>query len=278
VQYVAAVLLAALIGGGIYAVRRPGTPASPSSPTPATVAHSPATVHGPITANAIGPRPNGEASKSPKQIVADAASALPAASGFDLRAAERVGGKTTQVRVLASPHSLEFGASSGTASYEVLKVPAGLYARGSASFWRQHLGARGAVLADRWIHGSSTTLSSELRQFAPATLARCLTEDNGTLSIAGTTSIDGRPAILIRDAGNLPGTVRGMLAVATTGPPYPLRAVEAGRHRAGGRVDVCNDGHPSGYQVSTVTLSNFNQIPPLQPPTDAIQIPGPPLT
>lgn len=280
-QYVAALLLAVLIGGGIYAARRSGVATAPAPPStaPASVAHSPATLHHPVTGNTIGAaRPNGEASKRPKQILADAASALRAASGFELQGTQSVRGKTVRISELASGHSLDLGVKTGIAAYELLRVPTGFYVRANASFWRQHLGARGVVLADRWIQRSSPALSSVLTDFAPATLARCLTDDTGTLSIVGTTSIGGQPAIVIRDAGNLPGTLRGTLAVATTGPPYPLRETVAGRHRAGGHIDRCNDGHASGYQVGTVTLSNFNQTPPLQPPTDAIQIPGPPLS
>jgi hypothetical protein len=121
-------------------------------------------------------------------------------------------------------------------------------------------------------------LASQFTHFAPATLARCLTEDHGTLSIGGRASINGEPAILLRDAGNLPGTQPGTVAVATTGPPYPLRLTATGRQRAGGRTDVCNEGHTSGDQNATLTFSRFNQIPALQAPRDAIETPGPPVT
>lgn len=275
--YVAALLLAALIGGGIYALRPSGAATPPSAQLSVSAAHPPPTEHRTIDANANDARrPNGEASKSPRQILADAASALRAASGFEVDGAQREGGKTTRMRLLASSQSLDMAASTGTAAYEVLRVPAGLYVRGNSSFWRHYLGARGAILADRWIQGSSSALSSELAPFEPATMARCLTEGNDTLSIAGTTSVNGQPAVVIRDAGNLPGAIPGTLAVATTGPPYPLRVNVAGRHRAGGHIDVCNDGHASGYQTDILTLSNFDRIPPLQPPADAIQSPGPP--
>jgi hypothetical protein len=250
--YVAALFLAGLLGGGIYALRGSGAP-SPTSSQAAPVAHSSTPVHS-TTANAIGaPRPNGEASRSATQILADAASALRAARGFELQGAQIQGGQT-------------------------LRVPKGFYVRANASFRTQQLGGRGAVLADRWIQTSSSALSSELAHFAPATMARCLTEDHGTLSIGGTTSVNGEPAIVIRDAGDLPGTQPGTLAVATTGPPYPLRLNAAGHQRAGGQIDVCNDGHSSGYQAGTLTFSRFSQIPPLPPPTDPIQTPSPPVS
>jgi hypothetical protein len=211
--------------------------------------------------------------------LADAASALRAARGFELQGAQFQGGQTLRVQELASPpQSIDMAASTGTRAYELLRVPQGFYVRANASFWTQQLGGRGAVLADRWIQTSSSALSSELAHFAPATMARCLTEDHGTLSIGGTTSVNGEPAIVIRDAGDLPGTQPGTLAVATTGPPYPLRLNAAGHQRAGGQIDVCNDGHSSGYQAGTLTFSRFSQIPPLPPPTDPIQTPSPPVS
>jgi hypothetical protein len=222
-------------------------------------------------------RHDGEASRSPKQILADAASALRTASGFELRGTQSEGGTTTRINVLARRHSLDLGVATGAATEEVLRLPTGMYVRGNARFWTQHLGARGAALADRWIHGSNPELAAGLTQFSSATMARCMTEETGKLSIAGTTSINGRPAIVIRDAGNRPGTLPGTLAVATTGPPYPLREEIAGRQRGGGRIDVCNDGRGSGYQLATLTFSNFNHIPPLQAPADAIQPAGSPL-
>ena len=267
--YVAALLLAALLGGGIYALRGSGA-ATPTSPRVATsVAHPSTSVVRPA---------NGEASKSPKQILADAASALRGASGFELQGTQSEGGKTLRVRLLASGQSVDMAASIGTAAYEMLRVPTGFYVRANSSFWTQRLGTRGAALADRWIETSDSALSSVLGHFAPATMARCLTEDDGTLTVTGTASIDGRPAIVIRDAGNVPGSAPGTLAVAATGPPYPLRLIQAGSQRAGGRVDICNDGHATGYETGSITFGHFNEVPPLEPPADAIQTPGSPVT
>lgn len=277
--YVAALLLAAVIGGGFYALHRSGGATKTTSPVAVSMVHSSTTVHRAATVNTTrAARPNGEASKSPTQILADAASALRSASGFELQGVEHQGGRTLRVRALARrPQSLDVTASVGTGAYEMLRVPAGLYVRGNASFWTQHLGPRGAALADRWIQTSSSNMSTDLSHFATATIARCLTEDHGTLSTGGTTSINGQPAIVLRDAGDLPGTQPGTLAVATTGPPYPLRLNATGRQRPGGHINVCNNGQASS-QDGTLAFSRFNQISPLQPPTDAIKTPGSPIS
>jgi hypothetical protein len=151
-----------------------------------------------------------EASKSPERILADAASALRSARGYRLQGAVIQGGRRLQVQLLASaPGSVQMTARIGSAIYEVLHVPSGFYLRGNASFYREHFGARGAALANLWIHASSSAGLSELGNFAPATMARCLTEDHGKLSIAGTTSVDGRRAVVLRTRATFPALSPG---------------------------------------------------------------------
>jgi hypothetical protein len=145
---VAALVLAAVPGGGIYALRPSGDDTTPPSPVAVSEAHAPAAV----------PRPNGEASKDPQQILLDAASALRAATGFELQGGTSQGGgqRMRLLLMVSAPRSLDLSASVGPDAYEMLSVPQGYYARASAHFWRRHLGVRGAILADRWIQTSSS--------------------------------------------------------------------------------------------------------------------------
>ena len=302
-QYLAAALLAVLLGGGIYALQGSGPGSTTPSQVPAAVDHSPATVHRLQVATSVAdststdhhphaaapvsrrssivhrPAPahtveaslaNGEASKSPAQILADAASALESVRGFELEGQGRVGSQVVRIRVFSSPpQSIDITASIGAATDEMVSVPPTFYVRGNASFWAKQIGAGAGALAGRWIELPSSALS-EPGQFAPATMARCLTEDHGTLGIAGTTWVNGRPAVVLEDAGNLPGTQPETLAVATTGPPYPLRLDSTGRQRPGGHVDACNDGDAGNYQDGSLTFSRFNQTPPIHAPAHAI--------
>jgi hypothetical protein len=273
--YVAALVLAAVIGGGIYLLRQ----SEATMAAPPSVAQSPTVVHRSTTLNpATAMRPNGESSKRPTQILADAASALRSADGFELRGAENQSPHGLHIDILVSgPRSVDMSASNGADAYEILSVPSGLYFRANATYWTQRGGARGAVLADRWIRSSSSTAAAGVDSFSAARLARCLTEDHGTLSVEGTSSVNGQPAVVLKDAGDLPGTQPGTLAVAATGAPYPLRVISTGRRRAGGRADACNGGHAGGSEDGTVAFSHFNQVPPLQPPTHALEVPGPPI-
>ena len=117
-----------------------------------------------------------------------------------------------------------------------------------------------------------SNMSTDLSHFATATIARCLTEDHGTLSAGGTTSINGQPAIVLRDAGDLPAPGPGRFSCHDR-PPYPLRLNATGRQRPGGHIDVCNNGQASS-QDGTLAFSHFNQISPLSTSTDPIKTPG----
>jgi hypothetical protein len=188
---------------------------------------------------------NGEATKSPAQILSDAAAAIRSARGYAIHGEILQNGKAVRLTVLApGSTSLELAISSGSSGAEMLILPAGSYVRGNSAFWSSQPGAHASLLANHWVQvpaGAVQSFSASLGRFAPSTLARCLVEGHGTLSIAGTTTIAGRPAIVIRDAGGVPGDSPGTLAVATTGPPYPLRVKNTGPKRPGGKVDVCND-------------------------------------
>ncbi len=157
---------------------------------------------------------------------------------------------------------------------QVLELAGKAYIRADRKFWVAEGGAKDAFLANRWIVVAQATakqLTASLGPFAPTTLARCLGEDLGTLSRDGTTTVGGQPAVVIRDAGNVPGGGPETLAVASTGPAYPLRIVATGSTRAGGKVDVCNDGKGDNGKGS-LTLSKFDHAPALSVPANPINL------
>lgn len=216
---------------------------------------------------------NGEAGKPAGQIVADAAAALRRAHGYVMQGAIVADRQRIRLRIaVASRSDLEVGFSADRASVEIIALPGGSYIRGNRVFWAAHLGSRGVALSGHWVEAepsSARALTSSLGPFAPATLSRCLTEDHGTLSVAGKTIIGGRPAVIVRDAGNAPGASPGTLAVATSGEPYPLRVTATGRQRAGGLIDVCNDGK-AGTAHGSLMFSRFGAVKPISPPANAI--------
>jgi hypothetical protein len=224
--------------------------------------------------NASTAKGNGVASKSPAQIVAAAQTALRSANGFVATGTISQGGEAVQLQVVdvgTSKLQVQFIESGKSA--EIVALQGAEYVRANEAFWSAQAGAKAASLANRWIElpaSASQQLISGFGLFAPRTLARCLGEDLGTLNRDGTTTVDGEPAIVVHQAGNMPGSSPGTIAVATNGPAYPLRVTSTGPTRPGGKVDVCNTGKGNDAEGS-LTLSDFNHAPAITAPRNPMK-------
>lgn len=175
-----------------------------------------------------------------------------------------------------APRSLDLTLSITNATAEIISLPNAAYIRANARFWTLQAGAAAARLADRWIQvppASAQSATSGLGVLAPQTLGRCLAENRGTLTAVGRAEIGGQPAVLVKDAGDKPGSAPGVLAVAATGTPYPLRYTTTGGQRAGGRIDVCNNGKATNAHGS-VTFSQFGHVAAIQAPKNPVKAPG----
>ena len=219
--------------------------------------------------------PSKLAGKSPKQLVAEAATALKSAHGFTMQGSILQGSQRAKLKMTdASSTSLRISVVVGRTSWQLVRVDGGSYLRANRAFWAAHAPAAAAELADRWIEfpvASSRSLTASLGALAPNVLARCLTEDLGTLSIAQPTTIKHRRAIVVKDAGNVPGSAPGTLAIAASGPPYPLAFTVTGGQRAGGRIDVCNQGKAT-TATGMLTLGQFGHVPPITAPTNVLSL------
>jgi hypothetical protein len=223
------------------------------------------------------------AGRSPHAILAAAARALRHAGGYAMRADLVQDHQRTIIDLAATSRSrYQASMTTGRSIFELIALAKTAYLRGNAAFWRAQAGtsglsrARAGMYANHWLTLPARgrhSITQSLGTLAPGTLARCLVEDHGTLTIAGHATVDHRRALIVADAGNAPGSTPSTIAVAATGAPYPLRYVATGRTRRGGRIDVCNDGKGDGA-TGTITLSQFGQTPAPQAPTGAQSGPG----
>jgi hypothetical protein len=275
-------LLIALALGCLVAIAGCGSGGSTHSST--TSATTTASAPPASTASSSSTTPaTGLASVAPTRILAAATAALRSAKGYTMRGTITQSRQRLRLQLTTSgPTTIDLVFAIGKADAELIGLPNSSYIRGNVTFWSSQggAGAKAARLADRWIQVPSAAASSvtkSLGSLAPATLARCLGEDHGKLSIAGRTTIGGQAAIVLRDAGNAPGSSPGLLAVAASGTPYPLRYTATGGQQAGGRVDVCNDGKANDARGS-LTFSHFGHVAPIGPPANAQQTPQSPNT
>lgn len=226
-------------------------------------------------------RPPAGQAKSPAQLIADAAAALRGAGAYMMQGELTENHHRALLKVVtSSAHSLKLQYSIGGESVQMISLPTGAYLRANKSFWIAAHAPSAAGLADRWIQiprSDTHNIVASLGPFAPATLARCLGEDHGTLSLAGKATVQGHPATLIKDAGNAPGSTPSEIAVAADGPPYPLRLTATGNQRAGGRIDVCNNGQPTDTR-GVITLTDFGHVPAITQPQHATQMGQSPST
>jgi hypothetical protein len=179
----------------------------------------------------------------------------------------------------ASSSSLRLSIAVGRTSEQLVRAGGGSYFRANRAFWAVHAPPRAGQLAGRWIElpvASSRSFTASLGPLAPNTLARCLAEDHGTLRIAGTTTVEHRRAIIVKDAGNAPGSSPSTLAIASAGSPYPLSYTATSGQRAGGRIDVCNRGKASTTHGS-LTFDDFGDVSEIRAPTNPLRLPGSPI-
>ena len=206
-----------------------------------------------------------------RAILADARAALRSLRAYRLHAELVSGRRRTVLDVTAdSAARVDLSYAQGEDSFEARSLPPVAYMRGSAAFWSSqvHDPAVVARFAGRWVQvplSMTEGIVSRLGFFEPATLARCAGENVGALSLAGRTNVDGVPAIVLHDAGNVPGGTPEDYDIAAAGPPFVLRIVGLGPTRPGGRVDVCNDGKGGGA-TGVMTLTGFNHAPSLRAP------------
>lgn len=250
-----------------------GTSHDAHGPSSATVSRSASPA---ASASASAGSENG---KSPKQIVIDASAALRNAHGFEMQGSIVEGRLRASINLIAAPSSsTDLRLTLGGTSAELIDARGGDFIRANGAFWAQHVGARAARLADRWIEIPTTSgrsFAASLGSLAPNALARCLAEDHGSLSAAGRLTVENRGAIVIKDAGDKPGSSPSVLTVAADGSPYPLTYTATAGARPGGRIDVCNDGKGDSAH-GTITFNHFGHAPPITTPANPLRLPQPP--
>lgn len=216
---------------------------------------------------------NGLESKPPQEVLAQTAAALRRVQSFHLEGTQ---GRTTRVEAdVGVPAKLRLDLRQRDASARILLVEGAFYVRGNAAFWKQaEAGEAARELGGRWLKmPSSRNEFAELtRQLDPATLSRCLLESHGTLARGGTTTVNGRRAVVIVDKGDRPGTAPGKLYVAATGEPLPLRTLATGRERPGGKKDPLCDSDTPTRPGDEATFSNYDEPIDLTAPPDALDL------
>jgi hypothetical protein len=199
-------------------------------------------------------KPNGEESKPPARVLADAKAAASSASSAHV-SGQLVSNGTPVTLDLAMVRGK--GAKGSAAinglQFDAVRIGDVVYIHGSDDFYKHFAGAAIAqLLHGRWVKAS--TNRPQFRSFAPLTDIRALltkvSESHGKLGNDGKTTYKGQQVVAIRDSSD-----NSKLYVAATGKPYPVAIV----------------GGKSG-QTGTITFSDWSEPVSLAAPKNAIDI------
>jgi hypothetical protein len=172
---------------------------------------------------------NGEATKSGRQVLADARKAAIAATAVHVFGTFTSGGKKLAVDFALGNDSGTGFLKQGRARADVVRVGQTAYMRANLAFWRLYGAADAAqLLQDKWLKGSAT--KQPFAAFGKFLSMKGLignalknSGNHGKLTNLGEKTYKGRKVVAVKDSRD--GSV---LYVAATGTPYPVGGVGAG--------------------------------------------------
>ena len=202
-----------------------------------------------------GPGSNGLASKSPNQIVQAAVTAVQKASGFEMSGTGNFGGGVTGFDFKVRGSNVDGSMALDGSTVDLEMLAGNVYFKAPAAFWTTE-GATGDVVtqyANRWVEiPASSASSSGFPDISSLTNISSALEKHGTLASGGTGTVNGQAAVFVKDTTN-----GGTVAIATTGPGYPLRLTST-----------------SGSTSGAITFSNWDGVSAFAAPPNPISIPG----
>jgi hypothetical protein len=227
-----------------------------------------------------------EASKSPTAILADLKRDLGKVKSYRIVATAREKSAVTKLSgdVFASG-SANIAISDRRGTVRMLQLPKALYVKAGASYWKAVGGKNGAEVArkvaGRWVKvpaSSGVSLKPVLSKLSPQYLGSCVAVNTGGLINNGIKKVSGRRAIELEIKGDQPGTTPGLLYVAADGPVLPLRQIQTGPRRPGGKRDKRCEESEDHSTSGEVSFSRFNAVPKLTAPRHALSLEDPGTT
>jgi hypothetical protein len=198
-------------------------------------------------------KPNGEASKPPNRVLADAKSAATSASSAHVSGSLVSNGTPFTIDLsMVRGKGATGSVSINGLQFELVKVGDTAYIKGSDAFYQHFAGPVAQLLHGKWVKSSTT--SGRFRSFAALTsmtgLFAKISSSHGKLVNDGTKTYQGQQVVVIRDTSD-----NSKLYVAATGKPYPV-ALSGGNEKRSGRI----------------TFDDWNEPVSLKAPENAIDI------
>jgi hypothetical protein len=197
---------------------------------------------------------NGEASKSPEKVLADARAAVKSASSVHVTGSIVAGGNPITLDVsMATGKGAKGSMTTSGFGFDLVQVGTTAYIKGSDAFYQHFAGAAAAQL----LHGKWLKTSTTSGRFGPlATLTNInvlfgkVAANHGKLANDGAKTYKGQQVVELRDTSD-----NSKLYVAATGTAYPVALVGGKKNESG-----------------TITFSDWNKSVSLSAPNGAIDI------
>lgn len=165
---------------------------------------------------------------------------------------------------------------------QIIVIGADVYLNANAAYYAAQ-GSPATVagrIANRWVKlppGGTSGIGTLLAATEPSTIGHCVVATHlGTISVKGRGTVNGQAVIILADKGDAPGSTPGLLYVAASGPPLPLREVQTGRQAPGGTPDaVCHETQTDVSGATTanvVNLSEYNSARAVTAPAGAVDL------
>jgi hypothetical protein len=197
---------------------------------------------------------NGEASKPPVRVLADAKAAATSASSAHVSGSIKSNGTPTTLDLTTARNKGAKGSmSTNGLRFDLVRIGDTVYIRGTDEFYKHFAGAAVAqLLHGKWLKASAT--HGRLKSLAPLTsigaLFSGISSQHGKLVNDGKTTYKGQDVVAIRDTSD-----GSKLYVAATGKAYPVAIIGDKKNKSG-----------------TIAFGDWNKSVSLSAPSDAIDV------
>jgi hypothetical protein len=208
-----------------------------------------------VMAAGCGSSSSGLASKTPSQIVAAAESAIKGATSYEISGSgtTSTGVTSFDLKVVGADISGSFVLNGVTIA--MVEVASNIYIKAPASFYTaKGASAAGAeLLGGVWVEiTAGSSYASNFSSLSNITdIPSKLSSTTATFTSDGTGTVDGQSVVFLKDT-----TSGDIVAIATSGPAYPLQLKETG-------------STPGTYDVS-----NWNSVATFTAPPNPVKLPS----
>ena len=217
------------------------------------------------------------------RILASAQAALGQVHSFHLAGTAVQSGQPATISAdIEIPGRVHVALREGRGTAQIIVIGTDVYLNANAPYFVAQGTPAADIqrIADRWLKlpaGAASSVGTLLSATESATIGHCVVATHlGTISVKGHGTINGQPVVILADKGDVPGSTPGLLYLAASGPPLPLRALQTGPQAPGGAPDTeCHEtkADVSGTTTSNVVnLSEYNRAPAVTAPAGAVDL------